>query len=179
MLSKTVCCHRTNLCHFLLSIFEISITSHSLNNPCQVYKLKSNISFSGLNNTIFYAELRADDISMQGNQIIRWDNVHFDPGNNYDRATGAYTVRYDGFYQCSATLQTVKESPLANLHLLINTIKTYYCWTGRFVALDSAQTSCTVTLKLNAGQTVQIENAASSVVRGHYFSWFTCHMVAQ
>ena len=42
--------------------------------------------------------------------IIRWDDVRIDPGNNYDKVTGAYTAPYDGYYQFSITIRSQDRS---------------------------------------------------------------------
>ena len=58
--------------------------------------------------------------------IMHWDDVRFDPGNNYDNETGAYTAPYDGYYQFSITKQTAGYS--SSFLTLVDGVSIHNCF---------------------------------------------------
>ena len=115
--------------------------------------------------------------------IMHWDDVRFDPGNNYDKVTGAYTAPYDGYYQFSITKRTAGYS--SSFLTLVDGVSIHNCFDLPHDQSRS-QSSCTVVIKLLAGQRVQIRNFSGTVIqslqtqRGWTWvnSWFAGHMLS-
>ena len=75
--------------------------------------------------------------------IIPWDDVRFDPGNNYNKGTGAYTAQYDGYYQFSITERTTGNY---TEFVTLEGKSGHYCWEDRSNPI-SAQASCSIILR--------------------------------
>ena len=113
-------------------------------------------------------------------ESIHWNDVRFDPGNNYDKLTGAYTAPYDGYYQFSVT-ERISGGTVAQYVTLVEGKLVHYCWEhnsdGRF-----SQTSCSMILKLFTGERVQIQAYGDTVIEtwqenALINSWFVGHML--
>ena len=87
--------------------------------------------------------------TVSDNGIMRWDDVRFDPGNNYDKETGAYTAPYDGYYQFSITKRTAGQ--YSTFVTTVDGASVHNCWDEAHDHSRS-QTSCTIVLKLLEGQ---------------------------
>ena len=117
-------------------------------------------------------------------EIIPWDDVRFDSGNNYDKVTGAYTAPYDGYYQFSIS-QRNKGSTVSFV-TLVEGITVHHCWDNDSDYPSTAE-SCSIIVKLLAGQRVQIKNVGTRVLEslqdkdlngyGYINSWFVGHML--
>ena len=94
--------------------------------------------------------------------IMHWDDVRLDPGNNYDNETGAYTAPYDGYYQFSITKRTAGYS--SSFLTLVDGVSIHNCFDLPHDQSRS-QSSCTVVIKLLAGQRVQIRIFSGTVIQ--------------
>ena len=121
-----------------------------------------------------------EDKNVPQYSIIQWNGVRFDPGNNYKKMTGAYTVPYNGYYQFSITART-RSQDYIQYRISVDGIPVHYCW--EHISNGShGQTSCSMILKLYAGQKVQIQTTSSTVIQalgsnGELHSWFDGHML--
>ena len=111
--------------------------------------------------------------------IIPWDDVRLDPGNNYDKLTSAYTAPYNGYYKFSITVRSQSQS-YTEYRISVDGILVHYCW--EHISNGShGQASCSMILKLDAGQRVQIQNRASAIIetlgRDEMNSWLAGHML--
>ena len=112
-----------------------------------------------------------------------WDDVRIDPDNNYDKVTGAYTAPYDGYYQFSITKRS--QGNWGQFLTYVNGVSAHHCW-DHDDDYVSSQTSCSIVIKLLAGQTVQIRNIKSTVTQSFQVfgdwtavnSWFAGHMLS-
>ena len=116
--------------------------------------------------------------------IILWDDVRFDPGNNYDTVTGAYTAPYDGYYQFSISQR--REGNAVSFFTLVEGFTVRHCWNYE-AETPSTFENCLIIVKLLVGQRIQIKNMGTAVLeslleedeQGHGFinSWFAGHML--
>ena len=111
---------------------------------------------------------------------MRWDDVRFDPGNNYDVVTGAYTAPYDGYYHFSISKRS--SGTFSSFRTLVEGVSVHYCWDH--ANYPSTYATCTITLKLLAGQRVQIKNWGAATIESSQAqvdnavnSWFVGHML--
>ena len=123
------------------------------------------------------------EINIPDGATMLWEDVRFDPGNNYDKVTGAYTAPYDGYYQFSVTKRS--RSKWGQFLTYVDGLAVHHCWDHDNDFAES-QTSCTIIIKLLTGQRVQIKNIRSTVTQclqpiGDWTavnSWFTGHMLS-
>ena len=98
-----------------------------------------------------------------GAQTIIWDDIIADPGENYDKVTGAYTAPYDGYYQFTASKRSSEEE--AEFFLVIDGASVRVCAKNKGHTSGYSLANCTFMVKLRAGQRVQIGNYGTSLIR--------------
>ena len=116
------------------------------------------------------------DHNLDENNIIRWDDVSYDNGNNFDATTGGYTVPVDGIYQFSLVMRMAGD--WSAVLFLVDTLPVRYCLTRKSSTYTQVQTACTITIPLKAGQTIQTKttvpgNLISRLPNYGYQSWFS------
>ncbi len=100
---------------------------------------------------------------MASGQYIRFDLEQYDYGNNYNPATGVYTVRYDGLYLIHARLFGVDN----NARHYIEVDGTEVTYTSEYDNVHSEQSSSTsITLHLQTGQEVAIALNGGGIIHG-------------
>ncbi len=124
--------------------------------------------FAGLKDTIFSVSLPQLHTPFGLGEVIPWNEVLHDPGNNYNPETGAYTAPIDGFYLIAFIGRTPPPSGYSiHITLNINGKRRYFC--GASEPNNFAQTSCTWPVLLRKGQIVQIEVIQSAqIIRAQF-----------
>ena len=117
---------------------------------------------SALRSTVFFVTYKEWNTNIPNGAIMHWHDVRFDPGNNYDKVTGAYTAPYNGYYQFTITKRTQSDQ-LSSLLTLVDSATIHQCWSGVHPHASS-QTSCTIVIKLLVGQKVQIRNTDVTII---------------
>ena len=133
-------------------------------------------------NTVFFVTYKQWETNTPNGATMLWDDIRYDPGNNYDNVTGTYTAPYDGYYQFSITKRS--RGKYAQLLTYVDGVSAHRCWNHDDDGYSS-QTSCTIVIKLLAGQRVHIRNIQSTVTQSleeskdwtAVNSWFTGHML--
>ena len=157
----------------------------TLQNVCiRIYRIRKRITsyilFLALESTVFFVTFKEWENTVPQFAMIRWDDVQFDPGNNYNKMTGAYIAPYDGYYQFSITIRSQSQS-YSEYHISVDGIQVHYCW-NHISNGSHGQKSCSVLLKLYARQRIQIQNRAEAVIETLEHdtiinSWFAGHML--
>ena len=135
---------------------------------------------------MFLVSFSGWDVPVRPREMLRWDEVRHDPGNNYDKVTGAYTARHDGYYQFSVTMRSI-QTDLTDFVFFVDTTEVHMCSDRKYNPGQGIEvaTSCTVNLLLRAGQKVLIQNWSASRIRaidsGYSITalhcWFTGYMI--
>ena len=139
--------------------------------------------FLGLANTAFLVTLENWDSSISQNSVICWDHVMYDYGNSYNATSGAYKAPSNGVYQFGVTKNSNKYN--AKSAIAVNGVQVARCWDENRNSIPAglAQSSCSVTLEVKAGEEVTIVNIDSDEVYGRdktykaMFSWFSGHLL--
>ncbi len=97
--------------------------------------------------------------------VLKWDKVRYDPGQNYDIRTGAYTVPYDGFYSFSVQKADVNYG--GQFMILLDGAWLNYAW-NYYPDTGDDMSFLNIHIKLNAGQKVQVANYRATTVYGTY-----------
>ncbi len=110
----------------------------------------------------FLAYLSAS-VAGNANPHIIFDKEEFDYGNNYNPATGVYTVPYDGIYLIHARVHSAG----GDARHIIMVDGDYVTNTYEYDSSDSYQSASTsVSLKLQSGQEVKIKPFFSGTIFG-------------
>ena len=137
---------------------------------------------TGLKDTAFFAALDESRFSIGIPAVIVWKDIKYNNGGHYSPATGAYTAPLAGYYQFSIekTSNTYGSYSGSHFHLLIDGNRfTRHCTDD---AAGQQQTRSTITVKLDQGSIVQVENIGTNSLYGFgqgsgLGSWFSGHLL--
>ncbi len=105
---------------------------------------------------------------MQAGSILQWDDIRYDPGQNFDSTTGAYVAPYDGFYSFNVAIANNRR---AGFFILVDGKRVNYIINPQSSAGDgSTHATLGVHINLKAGQRVQVEIYETGTVYGKYTS---------
>ena len=127
--------------------------------------------FAGYKSAGFLAYL-SKYVRGDASKYIHFDKEAYDFGDNYDPATGVYTVPYNGTYLIHARVYSVDYS--ANHVITVDDDWVTYA-EERNIAKDNSNqaTSTSVILNLRAGQKVAIDPLFNGSLTGHSGYMFT------
>ena len=99
-------------------------------------------------------------------EVLKWDKVRYDPGQNYDLNSGAYVAPFDGFYSFSVQKADIDNS--GQFMILLDGAWLNYAWDGNGGDGGNDMSFLNINIKLNAGQKVQVANYRAKTVYGTY-----------
>ncbi len=115
--------------------------------------------------TGFYVTLRKAHYSVQSGAVLKWDDVRYNPGQNFNITTGAYVAPSDGFYSFSAGIWNNKR---AGFIILVDGKKgNWVLHSGSNLWDGSTSATINIHVNLRKGQQVQVESYETGIVYGN------------
>ena len=124
---------------------------------------------------VFFAFLRADLTSFQGDDVLKFDDVRINKGGLYDATTGLFTAPKTGDYQVSFLLMGRQEYDVT-FQLQKNNDLYYH---GYAAKSNYGSQGTTLLMKLKPGDQVYIRHRGPAVqnVQGNRHSFFSTRLL--
>ena len=116
--------------------------------------------------TGFYVTFLNWEYQVQALDVLKWDDIRYDPGQNFNITTGAYVAPSDGFYGFNIA---ISDNTRAGFFIQIDGKRANFMINPQSrVGGGSTLATMGVNVNLKAGQHVQVQKHGTGTVYGKY-----------